>query len=81
MLGNANYYWLSFRSYFLNKDIWFPFHNSMGLPIFIYNILHNGQAVEGSLKHSLTTILVGRRGRDRMVVGFTTAYVISAYHH
>ena len=23
----------------------------------------------------------GRRGRDRMVVGFTTTYVISAYHH
>jgi 6-phosphogluconate dehydrogenase len=22
-----------------------------------------------------------RRGRDRMVVGFTTAYAISAYHH
>jgi len=23
----------------------------------------------------------GRRGRDRMVVGFTTIYVISAYHY
>jgi len=23
----------------------------------------------------------GRRGRDHMVVGFTTSYVISAYHH
>jgi hypothetical protein len=23
----------------------------------------------------------GHRGRDRMVVGFTTTYVISAYHH
>jgi hypothetical protein len=23
----------------------------------------------------------GRRGRDRMVVGFTIAHVISAYHH
>jgi hypothetical protein len=22
-----------------------------------------------------------RRGRDRMVVGFTTIYAISAYHH
>ena len=22
-----------------------------------------------------------RHGRDRMVVGFTTTYVISAYHH
>jgi len=24
---------------------------------------------------------VWRRGRDRMVVGFTTTYAISAYHH
>jgi hypothetical protein len=24
---------------------------------------------------------VGRRGRDRMVVAFTTTCVISAYHH
>jgi len=23
----------------------------------------------------------GRRGRGRMVVGFTTTYAISAYHH
>ena len=23
----------------------------------------------------------GRYGRDRMVVGFTTTYAISAYHH
>jgi len=23
----------------------------------------------------------GRRGRDRMVVGFTTTYALSAYHH
>jgi len=23
----------------------------------------------------------GRRGRDRMVVGFMTTYAISAYHH
>ena len=32
-----------------------------------------------------TTFLVGsikaRRGRDRMVVGFTTTYAISAYQH
>jgi len=24
---------------------------------------------------------MGRRGRDHIVVGFTTTYVISAYHH
>jgi len=26
-------------------------------------------------------ILGGRRGRDRMVVGFITTYAISVYHH
>jgi hypothetical protein len=26
-------------------------------------------------------LLRGHRGRDRMVVGFTTTYAISAYHH
>jgi hypothetical protein len=25
--------------------------------------------------------VAGRRGRDRMVVGFITTYAISAYHH
>jgi len=24
---------------------------------------------------------MGRRGRDRLVVGFITTYAISAYHH
>jgi hypothetical protein len=28
-----------------------------------------------------TFICRGRRGRDRMVVGFITTYAISAYHH
>jgi len=26
-------------------------------------------------------VIPSEGGRDRMVVGFTTAYVISAYHH
>jgi nucleotide-binding universal stress UspA family protein len=31
---------------------------------------------------SATALLArGRSGRDHMVVGFTTTYVISAYHH
>jgi len=29
----------------------------------------------------ITLLFVGRRGRDRMVVRFTTIYAISAYHH
>jgi len=27
------------------------------------------------------TLFRGRRGHDHMVVGFTTTYAISAYHH
>ena len=30
------------------------------------------------LQHDISR---GRRGRDRIVVGFTTTYAISAYHH
>ena len=30
---------------------------------------------------SVLQLTRGRRGRDRMVVGFTTTYAISAYHH
>ena len=29
----------------------------------------------------ITTNLRGRRGRDRMVVGFITTYTINAYHY
>ena len=29
----------------------------------------------------VTAVPVNRRGRDRMIVGFTTTYAISAYHH
>jgi hypothetical protein len=28
-----------------------------------------------------SSLLVGRRGHDRMVVGFITTYAIGAYHH
>ena len=30
---------------------------------------------------SYNTQIKGRRGRDRVVVGFTTTYAISAYYH
>jgi len=33
------------------------------------------------MKKSTTNWLWGRRGRDRMVVEFTTTYAINAYHH
>jgi hypothetical protein len=34
--------------------------------------------IDGDLTPSFAK---GRRGRDRMVVGFTTTYAISSYHH
>ena len=47
--------------------------------------------IELEIKHITDTALVNRyeisvsqsgcRGRDRMVVGFTITYAISAYHH
>ena len=33
------------------------------------------------LLHYISTFQWGRRGRDNMIVGFTTTYAISAYHH
>ena len=33
------------------------------------------------LRTDYIIILRGRRGRDRMVFGFTTTYAISAYYH
>ena len=30
---------------------------------------------------SISLLLWSRRRRDRMIVGFTTTYTISAYHH
>jgi hypothetical protein len=32
-------------------------------------------------ENGLHKMYKGRRGRDRMVVGFTTTYVINDYHH
>ena len=33
------------------------------------------------IRYYIYWIYGGRRGRDRMVVGFITTYAISAYHH
>jgi hypothetical protein len=35
----------------------------------------------GKLFVDIIQALGGRRSHDRMVVGFTTTYAISAYHH
>jgi hypothetical protein len=43
----------------------------------LYHMVHFGIF---SLNSSSTVKLIGRRGRDCMVVAFTTIYAISAYH-
>jgi hypothetical protein len=41
----------------------------------------NGQFTRTMNIHNLLFFWGGRRGRDRMVLGFTTTCAISAYHH
>jgi hypothetical protein len=41
----------------------------LGFRVMVFNATFNNISVSG------------RRGRDRRVVGFTTTYTISAYHH
>ena len=43
------------------------------LPVSKYNVIR--------VKQMFDSIELCLRGRDRMVVGFTTTYGISAYHH
>ena len=49
------------------------------------NLLDNGATISAFIAicycKTLNTILRDRRVRDRMVVGFISAYAISAYHH
>jgi hypothetical protein len=33
------------------------------------------------MKRDIIQYITDRRGRDRMLVGFTTTYVITAHHH
>ena len=49
-----------------------------------FNILSEEDDIEdvGIIQASnIVQLCRGRRGRDRMVVGFTTTYAISDYHH
>jgi hypothetical protein len=50
--------------------------------LFILHITHASPSLCLYMK-VITITFKGRRGRDRMVhvVGFTTTYAISAYHH
>ena len=36
---------------------------------------------QNSFQQGVDSVPRGRRGRDRMVVGFTTTYAIGVYHH
>jgi len=45
------------------------------------NVGELGVLLSKTSKHFIKKKLRGHCGRDRMVVGFTTTCVISAYHH
>jgi hypothetical protein len=45
----------------------------------VVSLVHFYRRTVGSVLHF--KLKRGRRGRDRMVVGFTTTYAISADHH
>ena len=51
--------------------------NPLGLSFVQYNVLINVTYYI----YNTRSLCRGRRGRDRMVVGFTTTFAISAYHH
>jgi hypothetical protein len=50
-----------------------PFENSF--------LTHFESSVSSSWRSVLYICTSFRRGRDHVVVGFTTTYAISAYHH
>ena len=63
-------FWLNYKLDWLSKEI----HRFMMLKIF--------HRLQGSWLLNISLIsLSGRLGLDRMIVGFTTTYAISAYHH
>ena len=52
--------------------------SSCFFPIFIMGTLFT----QRKLLYIICTLFIrGRHGRDRLVIGFTTTYTISAYHH
>ena len=52
------------------------------IAIKVLNVCSNlVRQLETLLNYSFSLYFRGRRGRDRMVVGFTTTYATSAYHH
>jgi hypothetical protein len=59
--------------------------NRQNLPRTLSNLCRNPflhpNVAEKPTIHSYFTLERGRRGRDCMVVGFTTTYAINVYHH
>jgi len=53
----------------------------MILPSIQQKILYFQVWIKGTLHFTVSMNMRGRRGRDRMVVGFTTTFAINAYHH
>ena len=55
---------------------------NMELPVFVLSHIEEKERVHYVLNsHYSNRHIGGHRGHDRMVVGFTTTYAISTYHH
>ena len=54
---------------------------SISFLILIRNYIFIKYKIINEINHIYTCINGGRRGRDRIIVGFTTTCAISAYHH
>jgi hypothetical protein len=52
-----------------------------GLHVMVFNATFNNISVISSLPHFCPINVRGRRVRDRIVVGCTATYAISAYSH
>jgi hypothetical protein len=82
-------WWFRQRSRLVMVDLTFLCEKKRRLDVVYYCKQYSFWIIYGREPHSLSLVIShcnsllyrGRRGRDRMVVGFKTTYAISAYHH
>jgi len=65
----------------ISENIAFLFYKEINIKYLILCIIRSFISGKPFTILLISDIPGGRRGHDRMVVGFTTTYAISAYHH
>ena len=68
-------------NYLISKLYIFKLFRFKVSSIYQRTFLYNHYIIRLFIGYYLFTVDRGRRDRDRMVVGFTASYAISAYHH